>query len=296
MAATTRSGSIYAGVLLTPVILAMTVLFVIPIAWNLWISMHDVTFVTFRKAWSLVGLRNYWNLLGDTVIPKIFHGSVLTTLIFTVSSVAGQFVAGFGLALLLQRVASSAQVFRAIIVLPWILSELVVAYIWLFVYQQHGPLNNFLGWFGVPPVQWLSNSTLAIWSVSLTNIWFGTPFTLLMMGAALTTINPETIEAARMDGAKPRQILTRVTLPLLKPFVALNLVLITMWTVNIFALPLAMTQGGPANSTTTMSLYMYRQAFEFGNFSIGSSVGIMLFMLNIVGAVIYVRTQRSANG
>lgn len=297
MAATsTRSGSLYAGVLLTPVILAMTVLFVIPIIWNLWISLHDVTFVTFRRQWSLIGLRNYWHLLSDNVVPKIFHRSVLTTIIFTASSVAGQFVIGFGLALLLQRVAGSAQLFRAVIVLPWILSELVVAYIWLFMYQQHGPLNNFLGWFGIAPVPWLSDSTLAIWSVSLTNIWFGTPFTLLMMGAALTTINPETIEAARMDGATPRQILTRVTLPLLKPFVALNLVLITMWTVNIFALPLAMTQGGPANSTTTMSLYMYRQAFEFGNFSIGSSVGIMLFMLNIIGAVIYVRTQRSASG
>lgn len=289
------SNSRFVALLLAPVILSMTILFIVPIIWNIWISIHNVSFATFHRAWSFVGARNYATLLNDNVFPKIFHRSAVTTLIFTLSSVLGQFAAGFGLALLLQRLTSSAQLFRAIIVLPWVLSELVVAYIWLFMYQQHGPLNNFLGIFGIGPIQWLSNSAWAIWSVSLTNIWFGTPFTVLMMGAALTTINPETIEAARMDGATSRQVLARITLPLLKPFVALNLILITMWTVNVFALPLAMTQGGPANSTTTMSLYMYRQAFEFGNFSVGSSVGIMLFLLNIIGAVIYLRTQRSAH-
>jgi multiple sugar transport system permease protein len=289
-----RNGS-FIGLLLTPVLASMLVLFVIPIVWNLWISLHDVSFVTFRDEWNFVGFGNYAALAADRVFPKIFHKSMLVTLTFTVASVLGQFVAGFGLALLLQRLTRYAQLFRAIIVLPWVLSELVVAYIWLFTYQQHGPLNNALAMLGIDPVPWLSSSSLAIWSVSLTNIWFGTPFTLLMMGAALTTINPETIEAARMDGARPRQILTRITIPLLKPFIALNLVLITMWTVNIFALPLAMTQGGPAQSTTTASLLMYRQAFEFGNFSIGSSIGIMLFLLNIVGAVVYVRTQRSSH-
>jgi multiple sugar transport system permease protein len=287
--------SYFIGLLLTPVLLSMLVLFIIPIIWNVWISLHDVTFVTFRGEWNFIGLRNYAALMADEVFPKIFHKSVGITLIFTLASVLGQFIIGFGLALLLQRFTRHAQLFRAVIVLPWVLSELVVAYIWLFMYQQHGPLNNFLGFFGLGAVSWLSSSSLAIWSVSLTNIWFGTPFTLLMMGAALTTINPEIVEAARMDGATPRQILMRVTVPLLKPFIALNLVLITMWTVNVFAMPLAMTQGGPAQSTTTASLLMYRQAFEFGNFSTGSSIGILLFLFNIVGAVVYVRTQRSSH-
>ena len=98
-----------------------------------------------------------------------------------------------------------------------------------------------------------------------------------------------------MDGVGSLRILRKITLPLLRPFIALNLVLITMWTVNIFALPLAMTQGGPAHSTTTASLYMYRQAFEFGNFAVGSSTGILLFMFNFVGAIVYVRTQRSGD-
>lgn len=289
-----RRNNQFAALLLTPVIVTMLVLFIIPIFWNGWVSLHNVTFATFRKHWDFTGLGTYLALIRNDVYPKIFYSSVWVTVIFTVASVVGQFVLGLGLAILLQRYTKGAQVFRAIIVLPWILSELVVAYIWLFMLQLHGPLNNFLGVFGISPVHWLSSTSLAVWSLSLTNVWFGTPFTVLMMGAALTTINPETIEAARMDGAHALQILFRITLPLLKPFIALNLVLITMWTVNIFALPLAMTQGGPANATTTASLFMYRQAFEFGNFSIGSSTGILLFLFNVIGAMVYVRAQRSS--
>jgi ABC-type sugar transport system permease subunit len=73
----------------------------------------------------------------------------------------------------------------------------------------------------------------------------------------------------------------------------LNLILITMWTTNLFALPLAMTKGGPLYSTTTTSLYMYRQAFEFGNFSVGSSIGVLLFLFNLVVAAIYLRSLRT---
>jgi multiple sugar transport system permease protein len=289
-----RQNRYFVGLLLAPVILTMLVLFIIPIFWNAWVSVHDVTFATFRKEWSFDGLANYLALIRNEVYPSIFYGAIRATIIFTVASVTGQFALGLGLALLLQRYTRGAQLFRAIIVLPWVLSELVVAYIWLFMLQLHGPLNNLLGLIGLAPVHWLSDANLAIWSLSLTNIWFGTPFTVLMMGAALTTINPETIEAARMDGARSYQIVLRITLPLLKPFIALNVVLITMWTVNIFALPLAMTQGGPANATTTVSLFMYRQAFALGNFSIGSSTGILLFLFNVIGAMVYLRTQRSS--
>jgi ABC-type sugar transport system permease subunit len=291
----TRHNSGFVVALLTPVILAMLTLFVIPIIWNVWMAFHEVTFATVRKAWPFVGTRNFANLLANEVEPRIFYKALGTTVIFTIASVAGQFVIGFGLALLLHQYSRGSQIFRAILVLPWVLSELVVAYIWLFMYQLNGPMTSLLAAFGLGPVKWLSDTSIAIWPVSLTNIWFGAPFTLLMMGAALTTINPETLEAARMDGARPWRILRSIILPLCKPFIVLNLVLITMWTVNIFALPMAMTSGGPANSTTTASLFMYRQAFAFGEFSIGSSVGILLFLFNIVGAVVYVRTQRQSH-
>jgi ABC-type sugar transport system permease subunit len=199
---------------------------------------------------------------------------------------------GLGLALALNSKIKGRDLFRLLIALPWILSELVVAYIWLYLYQPSGTINDLLNTFGLPTLRWLSSSGSAIWALVITNIWFGTPFTMLTLGSALTTINPELNDAAAVDGANRRQTFRFITWPLLAPFAALNLILITMWTVNLFAMPLAMTNGGPIYATTTTSLYMYRHAFEFGNFSIGSSIGVMLLVFNLVATAVYVRALR----
>lgn len=281
----------YAWLLLMPVLVLILFLFVAPIIWNVWVSLHNVAFVTFHKAWPFVGTDNYRSLVGDTTFPKKFHQSIGVTVIFVGFSVIGQFVIGLGLAIALHQKIAGTNLFRAIIVVPWVLSELVVAYLWLFLYQAHGPLNNFLNAIGISSVRWLSDPDISVWSLGIVNIWFGMPFTLLMMGAALTTISPELLDAARVDGASRWRTFICVTLPLIKPFAALNLILITMWTMNIFALPLAMTQGGPVNSTTTSALYMYQQAFQFGNFSIGASIGILLMLFNVAAAMVYLRTQ-----
>lgn len=279
--------------LVLPALLTLLLLFVYPIFWNGWLSLHNVTFGNFSQAWEYVGLENYLAVIGDTIFPRKFVDSLWVSVKFVGGSIVGQFVLGLGLAMALNSKIRGRNTFRVLIALPWILSELVVAYIWLYMYQPAGTVNNVLGGFGVETVRWLGNTSIAIWALVFTNVWFGTPFTMLTMGSALTTINPQLHEAAIVDGASTWQDFRHVTWPLIAPFAALNLILITMWTINLFALPLAMTNGGPVYATTTTSLYMYRHAFEFGNFSIGSSIGVMLFIFNIVAAAIYVRMFRS---
>ena len=280
--------------LVLPALLTLLLLFVYPIFWNGWLSLHNVTFGNFSQAWEYVGLENYLAVIRDTIFPRKFVDSLWVSVKFVGGSIVGQFVLGLGLAMALNSKIRGRNTFRVLIALPWILSELVVAYIWLYMYQPAGTVNNVLGVFGVETVRWLGNTSIAIWALVFTNVWFGTPFTMLTMGSALTTINPQLHEAAIVDGASTWQDFRHVTWPLIAPFAALNLILITMWTINLFALPLAMTNGGPVYATTTTSLYMYRHAFEFGNFSIGSSIGVMLFVFNIVAAAIYVRIFRSA--
>lgn len=279
--------------LILPALLTLLLLFVYPIAWNGWLSLHDVTFGTFSQEWTFVGADNYLAVLRDTIFPRRFVDSLWVTVKFVGGSVAGQFLLGLGLAMALNSRIRGRNTFRMLIALPWILSELVVAYIWLYMYQPAGTVNNLLGTLGIDPVRWLGNTSIAIWALVFTNVWFGTPFTMLTLGSALTTINPQLHEAATVDGATSWQKFRFITWPLILPFVALNLILITMWTINLFALPLAMTNGGPLYATTTTSLYMYRHAFEFGNFSIGSSIGVMLFVFNLVAAAVYVRMLRS---
>lgn len=275
--------------LILPALLTLLFLFVYPIFWNGYLSIHDVKFTTFNQEWPSVGLHNYRQILEDNIFPRKFYTSLAVSLKFVGGSIVGQFLIGLALALALNSQIRGRELFRVLITLPWILSELVVAYIWLYLYQPSGTINNFLTALGGPTIRWLSTPDTAIWALVLTNIWFGTPFTMLTLGSALTTINPEIQEAATVDGAGTWQLFRWITWPLIAPFAALNLILITMWTTNLFALSLAMTNGGPVYATTTTALYMYRHAFEFGNFSIGSSIGVMLFVFNLVAAAIYVR-------
>lgn len=284
--------SIAPYLLILPALLTLLLLFVYPILWNGYISIHDVKFTTFNQAWPFAGVDNYRALLTDSIFPRKFYKSLQVSLQFVGGSVLGQFGLGLALALALNSQIRGRGLFRVLIAFPWILSELVVAYIWLYLYQPTGAINNVITTFGLPAVKWLSTPGLAIWALVLTNVWFGTPFSMLMLGSALTTINPEINEAASVDGASRWQQFRYITWPLIAPFAALNLILITMWTTNLFALPLAMTKGGPVYATTTTSLYMYRFAFEFGNFSVGSSIGVLLFVFNLVAAAVYVRTLR----
>lgn len=278
--------------LILPALATLLLLFVYPILWNGYISVHDVTFTTFNQEWPFAGLGNYRTLLKDSIFPFKFYKSLVVSLQFVGGSILGQFLLGLALALALNNRIKGRGLFRLLIAFPWILSELVVAYIWLYLYQPTGAINNLITSVGLPALKWLSNPDIAVWALVLTNVWFGTPFTMLMLGSALTTINPEVTEAAAVDGANRWQTFRHIIWPLIAPFAALNLILITMWTTNLFALPLAMTKGGPVYATTTTALYMYRFAFEFGNFSVGSSIGVMLFVFNLVAAAVYVRTLR----
>ena len=276
--------------LILPALLTLLSLFVYPILWNGYISLHNVQFTTFNQDWVFTGLQNYLSLIHDTIFPFKFYKSILVSLQFVLGSVAGQFLLGLATALALNNITRGRGAFRTLIAFPWILSELVVAYIWLYLYQPSGAINNLLSSVGIPGVRWLSTPGTAIWALVITNIWFGTPFSMLMLGTALTTINPEIKEASTVDGANSWQTFRWIVWPLIAPFAALNLILITMWTTNLFALPLALTKGGPVYATTTTSLYMYRFAFEFGNFSVGSSLGVMLFLFNLVAAAFYLKT------
>lgn len=274
--------------LLLPALLILLFLFVYPIIWNVYLSLHDVRLVTLLREWKFVGLDNFQKTFRD----PYFRRSLLVTLEFAGGSILGQLGIGLGLALVLNRQIRGGGAFRTLITVPWILSELVVAYTWVWAYDRHGLANQILGAFGLGAVDWLGNPQIAIWSIVLANIWFGTPFTVLMLGSALKTIDPQLYESAAMDGASPWRSFRHVTFPILKPFVAIDLILITMWTVNLFALQWAMTKGGPLYSTTTASLYMYRQAFQFGNLSVGSTVGVLLLAFNLVAAFAYLRSLR----
>lgn len=212
---------------------------------------------------------------------------------FVGGSVTLQFGMGMLMALVLNQHIRGSGVYRAILIIPWTISAVVAAFSFKFILDDNfGILNYILNQIGIASVGWLSDPSIVVWSLVIANMWYGTPFTLLFLTAGLLSINPTLYEAARIDGASKIRSLFHITLPLLKPFMIINLILITMWSVNLFDIQLIMTGGGPLFSSTTTSLYMYRQAFEFGLLSKGAAAGIILILINLTVAIIYVKFLR----
>jgi ABC-type sugar transport system permease subunit len=262
---------------------------IFPLFWNIYISFHDVSFITILKNWEYIGWKNFVDLFND---PN-FYTSLKNTVLFVAGSVALQFGIGMLMAVLLSQKVRAAGVLRAIFIIPWTISAVIVAFSFKFIFDYNfGILNYILQQIGLQQVGWLADPNIVIWSLVIANMWYGTPFTMLFITAGLLSIIPSIYEAAVIDGATKFRSFLHITLPLLKPFIVINLILITMWSVNFFDLQLVMTGGGPLFASTTASLYMYRQAFEFGLLSKGAAAGLILIIINISVAFVYLKLLR----
>lgn len=277
---------------LLPAIIILFLFLFFPLIWNIYISLHDVSILTIIKEWEFVGFENFNSIFED---PNFFN-SLKVTIVFVFGTVLLQFGIGLLIAILLNQQIRASGLFRTLFIIPWTVSTVITGFSFKFLFDDNfGIINYGIEKLGLDSIQWFSDTALAIWIIIIANTWYGTPFTILFLTAGLLSINPTLYEAAIIDGATKLRRFVYITLPLLKPFILTNLILVTVWTINFFDLQLIMTNGGPLFSTTTMSLYMYKQAFEFGYFSEGAAVGILLIMMNIAVAFVYLRLFAGRN-
>lgn len=277
---------------LLPAIIILLLFLFFPLLWNIYISLHDVSILTIIKEWEFVGFENFNSIFED---PNFFN-SLKVTIVFVFGTVLLQFGIGLLIAILLNQQIRASGLFRTLFIIPWTVSTVITGFSFKFLFDDNfGIINYGIEKLGLDSVQWFSDTALAIWIIIIANTWYGTPFTILFLTAGLLSINPTLYEAAIIDGATKFRRFVYITLPLLKPFILTNLILVTVWTINFFDLQLIMTNGGPLFSTTTMSLYMYKQAFEFGYFSEGAAVGILLIIMNIAVAFVYLRLFAGRN-
>jgi multiple sugar transport system permease protein len=281
-----RLDKIQPYVFLIPSLSILFAFLLFPLFWNVYISLHDVSLSTILKEWKYVGSKNFLNLFSD---PD-FYTSLRVTLAFVGGSVALQFGIGLLMATLLNQRLRGSNIFRAVLIIPWTVSAVITGFSFKFIFDDtFGVLNYGLQQIGLEPVGWLSDPNMVIWTIVIANTWYGTPFTLLFITAGLFSINPVIYEAALIDGATKFRSFFYITLPMLKPFIIINLILITMWSINFFDLQLVMTGGGPLFASSTASLYMYKQAFEFGLLSKGAATGIFLVIINLTLAYGYIK-------
>jgi len=263
-----------------PLFLIYTVIVVIPVGWAIYLSFNHVSLNLHA---TFAGFYNYIQLVRD----PFFSNALRASAIFVGGSVAGQFLFGFLMALLLNERIRGTEVFRTAFMFTMALSDAVVGYAWYIILNDRGILNDMIGAVNIPPVSWISSPSLAIAGMTVANIWFGGAFAMIILETGLKSISSDVYEAASVDGASRMQRFRSITLPILKPFVATCLTTITILTFNYFGLILVMTRGGPLHSTEVVPLYMWNLAFEFGDFGYGSAVGVFAILVNITAISLY---------
>ncbi|MBL1068738.1 carbohydrate ABC transporter permease [Streptomyces sp. 7-21] len=287
-------GRLYQWLFLAPALAYLLAFFGYPLVRNVLMSFQEFTPRTyFTGEAPFNGLENWRNVFSNS----LFGDALWQTLLFTAGSLLGQFTIGLGLAVFFSRRFPLSGFVRAVLLLPWLVPMVVSAVVWRRIMdEEHGVLNSFLGVFGVDNVPWLSSPSVALLAAILVNIWIGIPFNMVILYGGLQEIPRELYEAAALDGAGPWRTFRSITLPMLRPVVTVVLVLGFMSTVKILDLILALTGGGPADSTQTLGTLTYQLSFLQLDFGAGAVVGNVLILISAVFAVLYLRVNRADSG
>ena len=279
---------------LAPAVIYMVAFFGYPIVKNFLMAFQEYTTTTFytgEAPW--VGFDNYQEVVSSPVFSK----AMLNTVLFTVGSIAGQFVIGLGLAVFFRRRFPFNGVLRSLILLPWLIPLIVSSAVWRWILDQdNGALNRFLAAIGVTTENpgWLTSTSLALGAVILVNIWIGIPFNLTILYGGLQDIPEDLYEAASLDGAGGWQRFRYVTWPLLRPVVSVVLVLGVVYTIKVLDIILGLTGGGPANASQTIATQSYHLSFVEFDFGQGAALGNILIAISLVFAIFYLRANRRA--
>ncbi len=281
-------------VYLSPTILLLAVLSVIPIATVLYYSL--MSNVIMEKNPVFVGIANYVQIIKDAVFQRAFAN----TMYFTVMSVIFHLILGLSFALLLNSKLlgpTAKALFRVVYVLPWVFTATIIAILWRLMLNPNGIVNYFLNSLGLAsgPIEWLSSKQLALHAVTFINIWAGYPFYMVSLLAGLQGISSELYEAGTIDGASSRQLFRYITIPQLKPIIISLAMLDFIWTMHQFTLIWMTTGGGPIHVTEMLSTFTYKQAFTSYKFSHASASAFIVLLLSAFVALFYVKRQRASD-
>jgi multiple sugar transport system permease protein len=274
-------------VMLAPAFVLLAVLFVAPVLYAFYIGFTNLALVGSRsRDYDFTGLDNVTRMVGDYVFT---NGAWLTIVFVVGSAIIGQSVLGMLLAILLRNAHFSVRaVIGSVVIVAWVLPEITVALIWYAFSQAGGTLSILLH---KPDTNFLVLVPMLI--VSLANLWRNVAFSMLVFSAGLRNLPTEVLEAAEVEGASVFRRYRLVILPLLKPTIVTNLLLVTILNLSEFTLIYAMTQGGPGNETMTLPLYVYQEAFVFHQLGYGTAISLVLVLIGAFFSLLFVRASRS---
>ncbi|MBE8475087.1 carbohydrate ABC transporter permease [Streptomyces justiciae] len=265
-----------AAVFLAPALLGFLVFLLWPTLRGIYLSFTRFNLLT-PAEW--VGLDNYDRMVHD----PIFWDSLRVTVVYVVINIGVQTVSALAIAVLLQRLTQSA-VLRGIVLTPYLMSNVVAGIVWLWVLDtQLGIGNEIIAGLGFDRIPFLNDETWAIPTIALINVWRHVGYTALLLFAGLQAIPNDMYEAAKVDGASEWRMFWRITLPLLRPVLAVVLIMTVIGSFQVFDTVAVTTNGGPANATNVLQFYIYGSAF--GRFQFGYASAMSVALLVVLSAI-----------
>jgi multiple sugar transport system permease protein len=280
-------------VLLAPSILILAVISIIPLAVMLWLSVMEIQFTPVNEQ-TFVGVQNYADMVADANV----WGAWQATAIYVSGSLILQLTLGVLIAVLLHRVSRGENVLTSVVIMPMMIAPVVVGLLWQFLlnpdFGLYTYLLNVVGLFETEPVLGTANSAMA--AIIVMDTWEWTPLVVLIILARLKSIPEHLYDAAQVDGATGIAQFRYVTLPLLKPAIAIALLLRSMDLMRYFAKVFITTGGGPSNQTKIIGLYVYQQALRFFNLGYGAAAGLVMLLVTIIMGLFFVEAVMGGAG
>jgi multiple sugar transport system permease protein len=279
-----------------PAVAFMVVVHLLPMIGGVYLSFKNLNVFTFHELFNApwAGLQNYHSILfeADNPLREGFIGAVENTAVYTFWVVLGTLGGGMAVALLMNRDMPGIKVIRTLMLTPWIVPSFVVAVLWQFMWQSDvGVINKFLvDWTHIlshRPVWLIGHNSL--WAIIIPSVWRGLPFAMLIFLAGLQAMPKELHEAAAIDGAGAFKRFRYITLPLLRPLIAVQLLFGVIYSAYQFSIPYVMFGSNPGPDADLMMTLIVRQSFSNNLFGYGSAVSVLLMLAMLVWVAIWYR-------
>ncbi len=303
-----KSRHLIVWMLVAPAGVGLAVLVVYPLLWELRLSLTNMSLRHFgdkaQYFWAVCAasteptdgspliecfLKNYADVFRTPVLKQIeFFPLFLHTVVWTGVNVAFHVSLGMGLAMLLNRPMRGRGIYRAMLIIPWAIPQVIAVLAWRGEFHyEYGYINIVLTRLGLPAVEWMSNGTSNFTAMVITNVWLGVPFMMVILLGAMQSISGEFYEAAEIDGASGYQQWRHVTLPLIQPVLTPAIILGTIWTFNNFNVPFFINQN-ELESSDILVTALFRAAFEYNRYGFAAAFAFVIFMLLLVYVLLYI--------
>ncbi|QNQ64464.1 sugar ABC transporter permease (plasmid) [Brucella sp. 6810] len=266
-----------------PGLLTLAVVMGLPLLYAVLMSISSMTLMR-PSLLPFTGFENYTRIMSNAQ----FWSSLWLTVKYSIVTVVAEFIFGLGIALMLNAVVKTKPIYFAILTIPMAMSPVSVALIWRMLLQPNlGIVNHMMETIGLPRMDWLGSSDLAIWSMAAIDIWQQTSFVVLILAAGLASLPRDPYEAAEVDGAGKIEQFWYLTLPMLRPVAAIAIIIQLINEFRTYDLTYVLTKGGPGTSTEVLSFFAYRQAFLGLSLNEASAAAFILLLIVLVITIVF---------